>query len=115
MASADLSQPRKERPETEARPLPQENDYLDLKAAPALQNLRYERAHLVKMAASYWDSTQRKHWQFTKDRLAEMRQSLEDEDPGLVQMFPLPSTRHLNIYFNQRASNPPMDPLPRPT
>jgi cyclin C len=61
------------------------------------------------MAANYWESTQRKHWQFTKDDLAGLRQRLDDEDPGLVQMFPLPQLRHLNIYFNQRAL-----PLPLP-
>ncbi|KAK3321482.1 cyclin-C [Cercophora scortea] len=56
------------------------------------------------MAASYWDSTQRRHWQFTKEELASMRQKLEDEDPGLVLMFPLPELRHLNIYFNQQIN-----------
>lgn len=56
------------------------------------------------MAASYWDSTQRKHWTFTKDQLASMRQKLEDEDPALVQSFGLPQLRHLNIFFNQRES-----------
>ena len=55
------------------------------------------------MAANYWESTQRRHWQFTKDELAAMRQRLDDEDPALVQMFPLPQLRHLNIYFNQRT------------
>lgn len=54
------------------------------------------------MAANYWESTQRKHWQFTKEQLAAMRQKLEDEDPGLVQSFGLPQLRHLNIFFNQR-------------
>lgn len=54
------------------------------------------------MAANYWDSTQRRHWQFTKTQLASMRQKLEDDDPSLVQMFPLPQLRHLNIWFNQR-------------
>ncbi|KAM7201255.1 RNA polymerase II holoenzyme cyclin-like subunit [Naviculisporaceae sp. PSN 640] len=54
------------------------------------------------MAANFWESTQRKHWIFTKDELAAMRQSLEDADPALVQMYPLPEPRHLNIYFNQQ-------------
>lgn len=58
------------------------------------------------MAASYWDSTQRKHWTFTKDQLASMRQKLEDEDPALVQSFGLPQLRHLNIFFNQRERDP---------
>lgn len=58
------------------------------------------------MAASYWDSTQRKHWTFTKDQLATMRQKLEDEDPALVQSFGLPQLRHLNIFFNQRKWPP---------
>ncbi|KAJ9133548.1 Cyclin-C [Pleurostoma richardsiae] len=56
------------------------------------------------MAANYWESTQRKHWLFTKEELAAMRQKLEDEDPGLVQMFTLPQPRHLNIYFNQQIN-----------
>lgn len=56
------------------------------------------------MAANYWDSTQRKHWLFTKDQLSGMRQKLEDDNAELVRMFPLPQTRHLAIYFNQRWS-----------
>lgn len=54
------------------------------------------------MAANYWESTQRKHWTFTKDQLATMRHKLDDEDPALVQSFGLPQLRHLNIFFNQR-------------
>lgn len=59
------------------------------------------------MAANYWESTQRKHWQFTKDQLASMRQKLEEDEASLVHMFPLPQLRHLNIYFNQRRSTLP--------
>ena len=55
------------------------------------------------MASNYWDSTQRRCWQFTKEQLASMRQDLEDEEQNLVQMYPLPQMRHLNIYFNQRT------------
>lgn len=55
------------------------------------------------MAANYWESTQRRFWQFTKDELAATRQRLDDADASLVQMFPLPQLRHLNIYFNQRG------------
>lgn len=62
------------------------------------------------MAANYWESTQRKHWQFTKEQLASMRQRLEDEDPALVQSFGLPQLRHLNIFFNQRQSPPLFSP-----
>lgn len=54
------------------------------------------------MAANYWESTQRKHWQFTKQELARLRQKLEDEDRNLVQAYPLPQVRHLSIFFNQR-------------
>jgi cyclin-C len=57
------------------------------------------------MAANYWESTQRRNWQFTKEQLAAMRQKLEDEEQSLVQMFPLPQIRHLNIFFNQRTSS----------
>lgn len=56
------------------------------------------------MSANYWESTQRRHWLFTKDELASMRQKLEDENAELVRMFPLPQPRHMAIYFNQRES-----------
>lgn len=55
------------------------------------------------MSANYWESTQRRFWQFTKDQLVTMRQKLEDDNAELVRMFPLPQQRHLNIYFNQRT------------
>lgn len=54
------------------------------------------------MAANFWESSQRRCWQFTKQQLAEIRQKLEDEDQNLVQAYPLPQLRHLSIYFNQR-------------
>jgi cyclin-C len=54
------------------------------------------------MAANFWESTQRRHWQFTKDQLASMRKQLEDDNADLIQMFPLQQRRHLYIYFNQR-------------
>jgi cyclin C len=54
------------------------------------------------MAANYWESSQRRCWQFSKDELAQMREKLEESEQGLVQMFPLPTPRHLSIYFNQR-------------
>ncbi|CAM1509339.1 Fc.00g030780.m01.CDS01 [Cosmosporella sp. VM-42] len=56
------------------------------------------------MSANYWESTQRRHWQFTKDQLASMRQKLEEGNAEVVRMFPLPQQRHLNIYFNQQLS-----------
>lgn len=58
------------------------------------------------MSANYWESTQRRHWQFTKEQLASMRQKLEEDNAELVRMFPLPQQRHLNIYFNQRELTP---------
>ncbi len=54
------------------------------------------------MAANYWESTQRRYWQFSKAELARLREKLEDEDQNLVQAYPLPQLRHLSIYFNQR-------------
>ncbi|OTB01598.1 hypothetical protein M426DRAFT_323357 [Hypoxylon sp. CI-4A] len=56
------------------------------------------------MAANYWESTQRRFWQFTKEELAQMRDELERSEQALVQMFPLPRRTHLNIYFNQQIS-----------
>lgn len=56
------------------------------------------------MSANYWESTQKRHWQFSKEQLASMRQKLDDDNADLVRMFPLPHPRHLAIFFNQRLS-----------
>jgi cyclin C len=57
---------------------------------------------LNEMAANYWASTQRRHWEFSRESLAEVRQQLEDEEPNLSQQYPLPDRRHLSLFFNQR-------------
>lgn len=54
------------------------------------------------MSANYWESTQRRHWLFSKDELASMRQKLDDDNIEIVRMFPLPQPRHLAMFFNQR-------------
>ncbi|KAL2891977.1 RNA polymerase II holoenzyme cyclin-like subunit [Ceratocystis lukuohia] len=56
------------------------------------------------MSANYWESTHRRYWNFTKDQLATMRQKLEDQNPELVQMYPLQQQRHLYIYFNTQIN-----------
>ncbi|KAI1320756.1 RNA polymerase II holoenzyme cyclin-like subunit [Xylariaceae sp. FL0255] len=56
------------------------------------------------MAANYWESTQRRHWQFSKDELAQMREKLEESEQSLVQMYGLPQQRHLSIYFNSQLN-----------
>ncbi|RDL37344.1 putative RNA polymerase II holoenzyme cyclin-like subunit [Venustampulla echinocandica] len=56
------------------------------------------------MAANFWESTQRRHWQFSRPRLDELRKKLEEEESNLVQMYPLPQLRHLSIYFNQQIA-----------
>ncbi|KAK8106898.1 RNA polymerase II holoenzyme cyclin-like subunit [Apiospora kogelbergensis] len=58
------------------------------------------------MAASFWESTQRRFWMFSKEELAQMREKLCEEDPKLVQMYPLPDWKYLYIYFNQRKDVP---------
>ena len=55
------------------------------------------------MAANYWESTQRRHWQFTRASLGDIRRKLEDEDPSLVQRYALPERRLLSIFYNQRT------------
>ncbi|CAK7216853.1 RNA polymerase II holoenzyme cyclin-like subunit [Sporothrix bragantina] len=56
------------------------------------------------MAASYWDSTQRRFWEFSKEQLAALRQRKLDEERSLVQMYPLPEWRHLSLYFSQQLN-----------
>ncbi|KAL1634958.1 RNA polymerase II holoenzyme cyclin-like subunit [Neofusicoccum ribis] len=50
------------------------------------------------MSASYWSSTQRRFWTYTKPELAQIRRSLEDENKELVQKYPLPDRRLLHVY-----------------
>ena len=64
------------------------------------------------MAANYWESTQRRYWQFSKEELAQMREKLQNEEHNLMQLFPLPQWRHLNIYINQRKSSHPIPSQP---
>ncbi|MCJ1451477.1 RNA polymerase II holoenzyme cyclin-like subunit [Mycoblastus sanguinarius] len=56
------------------------------------------------MAANYWASTQRRHWQFSRETLTNIRQQLEDDDRNLVQQYPLPDRRLLSLFFNQQLS-----------
>ncbi|KAK3670195.1 RNA polymerase II holoenzyme cyclin-like subunit [Recurvomyces mirabilis] len=51
------------------------------------------------MASNYWDSTQAKHWTFTKPELTEIRRNLTASNPGLATKHPLPDPRHINIYL----------------
>jgi cyclin C len=55
------------------------------------------------MAANYWDSTQRRHWTFTKAQVVEMHRKVEEVDRLLVNQYPLPDRRLLNVYFSIRT------------
>lgn len=57
------------------------------------------------MASSYWDSTQRKYWTFTKQQLALERKKVEEAERGLVNSYPLPDRRLLSIYFYHRKKH----------
>ena len=67
------------------------------------------------MAANYWASTQRLYWQFTREDLAEIRESLEEEDNSLVQQYALPERRLLSIFFKERVFTSDLDTLRRST
>lgn len=56
------------------------------------------------MAANYWCSSQRLHWQFSRTKLAETRRALEAQDQRITAAYPLPNYRMLSIFFNQRTS-----------
>lgn len=60
------------------------------------------------MAANYWASTQRRHWLFTREKLAEIREIFRESDKAAHSQFPLPDQRLLNIYFSQRKREPDM-------
>ena len=55
------------------------------------------------MAANYWASTQRRHWYFSRETLAEIRQKLEEDDRALVQQYPLPDRRLISNFFSLRT------------
>lgn len=65
------------------------------------------------MAANYWASTQRRHWQFSKSELDDLRNELASEEKALIAAYPLPDLRHLSIYINQREPRP-LDPFEVP-
>ncbi|KAK6331722.1 RNA polymerase II holoenzyme cyclin-like subunit [Orbilia javanica] len=54
------------------------------------------------MAANFWTSTQRAHWQLTREKIADMRRGLDEEDTnkGLGLAFPLPEHKQLQLYFH---------------
>ncbi|CAI7580887.1 unnamed protein product [Penicillium bialowiezense] len=54
------------------------------------------------MAANYWASSQRRHWLFSREKLADIRDGLWDKDKIAHSQFPLPDQRLLNIYCNQQ-------------
>ncbi|OWY48304.1 hypothetical protein CUC08_Gglean007703 [Alternaria sp. MG1] len=56
------------------------------------------------MSSSYWESTQRKFWTFTKQELALERKRMEDAERNLVNLYPLPDRRHMSIYFSHQLS-----------
>ncbi|KAF1944461.1 C/H/G cyclin [Clathrospora elynae] len=56
------------------------------------------------MASSYWESTQRKFWTFTKQQLAQERMKIEESERNLVNLYPLPDRRHLSIYFSHQLA-----------
>ncbi|KAL8945496.1 MAG: hypothetical protein Q9183_008068, partial [Haloplaca sp. 2 TL-2023] len=54
------------------------------------------------MAANFWASSQRLHWQFSRAELQELRVKIESENPDTAQQFPLPKRCLLSIFFNQQ-------------
>jgi cyclin-C len=49
------------------------------------------------MAANFWVSTQRRHWMFTRERLAEIRENLKDKSQD--HQIQLPDVRVINIFL----------------
>ena len=56
------------------------------------------------MAANYWASTQRRHWQYTRQSLSQIRDGLEEEEKDLIQQYPLPDRRLLCQFFLHRPA-----------
>lgn len=57
------------------------------------------------MAASYWHSTQKRDWLYTREQLAHVRHKLDtEENNGLARQYPLPETRLLSLFLHQNLS-----------
>ena len=53
------------------------------------------------MAASYWSSTQRRDWLYTREQLQHVRLELDrDDSASVVRQFPLPEPRLLSLFFH---------------
>lgn len=53
------------------------------------------------MAANYWASSQRLHWQLSREKLAATRRTLDAQDEKAVAAYPLPEVRQLSIFFHK--------------
>jgi hypothetical protein len=60
------------------------------------------------MAANYWTSSQRRNFTFTKPQLEAMRKKMDESEQALIEKYPLPDRRLMNIYFSirKRPSRP---------
>ncbi|KAI9790977.1 MAG: hypothetical protein M1816_004544 [Peltula sp. TS41687] len=64
------------------------------------------------MAANYWVSSQRRHWQFSRDELRDIRSRLEDSvstsasasAASLITQYPLPERRLLSVFFREQIT-----------
>ncbi|GAM84892.1 hypothetical protein ANO11243_028940 [Dothideomycetidae sp. 11243] len=54
------------------------------------------------MAANYWDSTQARHWIFTKQELADMLDTAQESNRALHARYEMPEKRHVNIFLQQQ-------------
>lgn len=54
------------------------------------------------MAADYWKSSQYKHWTFTRNELADIREEIESQHSALVKAQPFPDRRLMFIFLRDR-------------
>jgi cyclin C len=54
------------------------------------------------MAANYWSSTQRRHWSFTPDKLADLREELDEQNTTVIAQYPVPDRRLFFIFLKER-------------
>lgn len=54
------------------------------------------------MAANYWTSTQRQNWSFTRDKLADLRDELDEQNATVIAQYPVPDRRLFFIFLKDR-------------
>lgn len=58
--------------------------------------------NVPNMAANYWSSTQKQYWFFSQNKLADLRDELNNQNASIIQQYPYPDRRLMFIFMKDR-------------